>query len=451
MSPATNGASGATDGAVAAASRRRRGETFTRQRAGVATLRYGTAGRGLATRTATRLAPAAGRAGPIPGSEATAALGLAIAAASVAAAVAAPARLHPPRRPGADEAGEPFRAELLARRRPRPTLASMDAFLVAPAKLRGDLVAAEHRVDRVGDVGVDGHPLAIDDLDDDVEGRRRLALEDALLRPPPARLLVAEGHALDPADEVGQGRVEHQVVEVVAVRRADQLDAALGDRPRGLRLELGADLVDDDDLGHVVLDRLDHHLVLERRRPDLHPARLADGRVRDVAVAGDLVRGVDHDDALAHVVGQDARGLAEHRRLADARPAHDQDRLPGLDEVVDDLDRAVDRPADPAGQPDDLAVPVADRADAVERPLDARPVVVTERADVLDDEGEVGLHDLAVEEHHLRIGEACLRPAAEVHDDLDQGGLVRAGRGRAATISGGRAASRASRSSIDSR
>ena len=155
------------------------------------------------------------------------------------------------------------------------------------------------RVDRLGDVGMDGHALAIDDLDDDVERRRRLALEDALLRPPAARLLVAERDALDPADEVGQGRVEHQVVEVVAVRRADELDAALGDGAGGLRLELRADLVDDDDLGHVVLDRLDHHLVLERRRPDLHPAGLADGRMRDVAVAGDLVRRVDDHDPLA--------------------------------------------------------------------------------------------------------------------------------------------------------
>ena len=113
------------------------------------------------------------------------------------------------------------------------------------------------------------------------------------------------------------------------------------------------------------------------------------------------LRGVDDDDALAQVVGEDARGLAEHRRLADARPAHDQDRLPGLDEVVDDLDRAVDGPPDPAGQPDDLAVPVADRADPVERPLDAGPVVVAERADVLDDVGDVGLGDLAIEQHHL--------------------------------------------------
>ena len=111
----------------------------------------------------------------------------------------------------------------------------MDAFLVAPAQLRGDRVAAQQRVDGVGDVAVDGDPLAILDLDDDVERRGRLALEDALLGPPAAGLLVAEGHALDPADQVGQGRVEHQVVEVVAVGGADELDAALGDGPCGLR------------------------------------------------------------------------------------------------------------------------------------------------------------------------------------------------------------------------
>ena len=108
-------------------------------------------------------------------------------------------------------------------------------------------------------------------------------------------------------------------------------------------------------------------------------------------------------------------------------PAHDQDRLPGLDEVVDDLDRPVHGPPDAAGQPDDLAVAVADGADAVERPLDAGAVVVAERADVLDDEGDVGLVDLALEERHLRIREARLRPPAEVHDDLDEGGPVRQG------------------------
>jgi hypothetical protein len=205
---------------------------------------------------------------------------------------------------------------------------------------------------------------------------------------------------------------------------ADQLDAALGDRPGGLRLQLGADLVDDDDLGHVVLDGLDHDLVLHRRRPDLHPAGLADRRVGDVAVARDLVRGVDDDDALAEVVGEDAGGLAEHRRLADAGPAHDEDRTAALDEVADDLDRPVDGPADAARQPDDLAGPVADRRDPVEGPLDPGPIVVAERADVLDHVGDVRLADLALEERDLAIREPRLGPPAEVEDDLDDRLLI---------------------------
>ena len=162
-----------------------------------------------------------------------------------------------------------------------------------------------------------------------------------------------ERHGLDAADQVGQRRVEHQVFERVAVRRADQLHAALGDRARRRGLQLGADLVDDDDLGHVVLDRLDHHRVLHRRRRHLHAPRAADRRVRDVAVAADLVRGVDDDDALAQIVGQHARRLAQHRRLADAGPPQQQDALARLDDVANDVDRAEDGAADAAGEADD--------------------------------------------------------------------------------------------------
>jgi hypothetical protein len=60
----------------------------------------------------------------------------------------------------------------------------------------------------------------------------------------------------------------------------------------------------------------------------------------------------------------------------------------------------------------------------VERPLDPRPVVVAEDADVLDDVGDVGLVDLSLEQRHLAVGEARLRPAAQVEDDLDHVLLV---------------------------
>jgi len=73
------------------------------------------------------------------------------------------------------------------------------------------------------------------------------------------------------------------------VRGADELYAALGDRPRGKCLRLHADLVNDHDLRHVVLDCLDHHGVLHFRCRDLHPARVADRGVGDVTVPRDLV------------------------------------------------------------------------------------------------------------------------------------------------------------------
>ena len=108
--------------------------------------------------------------------------------------------------------------------------------------------AAQEAVDRRRDVVVDGELVLLLDLDDHVEGRRRLALEHRLLRAAPARLLVGERDRLDAADEVRERRVLQQVLERVAVRGGDELHAALGDGARRERLCCGADLVDDDHL-----------------------------------------------------------------------------------------------------------------------------------------------------------------------------------------------------------
>ena len=105
---------------------------------------------------------------------------------------------------------------------------------------------------------------------------------------------------------------------------ADQLHTALSDRSCGDRLSLGADLVDHDHFGHVILDRLDHHKVLPLWRAHLHAARLADCWMRNVAVAGDLVRRVHNHNALAELRGENARRLAEHGGLTNTWAAHDQ-------------------------------------------------------------------------------------------------------------------------------
>jgi len=66
----------------------------------------------------------------------------------------------------------------------------------------------------------------------------------------------------------------------------------------------------------------------------------------------------------------------------------------------------------------------------MERPLDPRPVVVAEQADLVDHAGDVRLGDLAVEQGHLAVREAGLGPAAQVHDHLDEGGPLRQGMDR---------------------
>ena len=143
--------------------------------------------------------------------------------------------------------------------------------------------------------------IAIDDLYDHIEGWWRLTLQHALLRSAAAGLVITERHRLNPADQVGQRWVQHQVVEAVAVGGTNELHAALSNGSCSDRLRLGADLIDHDHLRHMVLNRLNHHQVLALGRAHLHATRLANRWMRNVTVAGDLVRGVHYYNPLAEL------------------------------------------------------------------------------------------------------------------------------------------------------
>ena len=73
------------------------------------------------------------------------------------------------------------------------------------------------------------------------------------------------------------------------MRRTDQLNATFSNGARRNGFSLGADLVNDNHLWHVIFYRLDHHEVLSLWRAHLHPARLPNRWVWDVTVASDLV------------------------------------------------------------------------------------------------------------------------------------------------------------------
>jgi len=145
------------------------------------------------------------------------------------------------------------------------------------------------------------------------------------------------------------------------------------------------------------------------RRGDLHPPRAADPRMWDVAIAGDLIRGIHDDDALPHLVREHARDLSKKGRLADAGTTEEQDAAPGLDDVTDDLHRPVDRAPDAQREADDLAGTVAKGADAVKGPLDARAVVPTELSNARDHESDVLSGHFPLGEDLFASGKAGLR------------------------------------------
>ncbi len=266
--------------------------------------------------------------------------------------------------------------------------------------------------------------IAIDDLDHDVEGRRRLAFENGFLGTASPCLFVRKGDGLNAAHQVGQRRIEHQVFEGITVSGAYQLHTALGDRAGSHRFQLGAYLVDHYHLRHVVFDRLDHYVMLGRGRRNLHATSAPDRGVRDVAIPGNLVAGVNDNDALAKLIGEHPRSLPEQRGFADSRPPQQQHTLARFNQVTDDRDRAIDGPSDPAGKADDLASAITDCRNAMECALDPGSVVVAEIA-------YPAAHKRKVFARHVDVGELDFieletgrwRPP-EIHNDLDQGSVL---------------------------
>src|SRR5260370_41618723 len=95
-----------------------------------------------------------------------------------------------------------------------------------------------------------------------------------------------------------------------------------------------------------------------------------------VAVAADLIGGIDNDDALQFC--QNVSCLAKHCRLADAWRSQDKHALSGFDQILDDVNGSVHCPPNPACQPHDVAPPVAYGRDTVQCPLDSCTVIGVE-------------------------------------------------------------------------
>ena len=163
-------------------------------------------------------------------------------------------------------------------------------------------------------------------------------------------------------------------------------------------------------------------------RRNLHSPGAANGRVRNIAVACDLIAGIDHHDPLVKVVRENARDFAQHRRLADAGASEQQNAFARLDQIANDRDRAVHGAPDAAGETDDIAGSIADRGNAVQRALDTGAIVVAERADPVGDVNEILSRDIDIREQDLLVRVPGFGNPAQIEHDLDQTAAMRLSR-----------------------
>ena len=245
-------------------------------------------------------------------------------------------------------------------------------------------------------------------------------LQHGFLRAAAAGLLIAERHRLNATHQIGEGGVFDQVFDGIAMGRGHEHHATLGNGASRLGFQLGADLVNNDHLGHVVFHGLDHHLVLKLRPGYLHAPGAADGGMGNVAIPSDFIAGVNHHHPLAQVVGQHPGDLAQGGGLAHTRAPHQQQRLAGIEQVAHHGHCAKHCSAHPAGESHDRAGAVADRTDAMQGALNAGTVVAAEAAESLHHCSQVGALQGLIAQGAYLARVAGLGHPAQVEHNLQQ-------------------------------
>tara|TARA_B100000405_G_scaffold31738_1_gene22020 strand:+ start:277 stop:723 length:447 start_codon:yes stop_codon:yes gene_type:complete len=125
----------------------------------------------------------------------------------------------------------------------------------------------------------------------------------------------------------------------------------------------------------VVLNRLDHDLVLLLRACDLHPSGTTNCGVRNITVTSNLIAGVNHHNPALEVIGEDPGNLPECGGLSDTRASHQQQGLTVIQQIANHGHRSKHGPANPTGQANDCTLAVANGTDTMKSALDPSAVV----------------------------------------------------------------------------
>jgi len=178
---------------------------------------------------------------------------------------------------------------------------------------------------------------------------------------------------------------------------------------------LCADFIDDNDFRHVVFHCFNHHGVLHIGCRHLHPSRMSDGRVGDVAVAGNFIRSIDNNDTLMKIICQYPGNFAQHRGFTYAGPAQQQDTFSGFHQVFDDFYRA-ENSARPTRSVSPTILPLRLRMAEMRCKVRSMPAlfIVAETADAGDDILNVFIGHFSLVEDHFPVQKAGFRRSPQV-------------------------------------
>src|SRR6266581_8316424 len=170
-----------------------------------------------------------------------------------------------------------------------------------------------------------------------------------------------------------------------------KLHAAFRNGTRSGSLQFSAYFVNNNNLWHMVLYRFNHYRMLFHSASHLHAARSANTGVRNISISSNFVGGIHNDYTFIGFVRQNTCYFTQQCGFAHTWATKNQDRLTLFDNIADQRNTAEYRSTNAAGQANYFPFAIAQRADAMERTLDASAVVVTKFTNTLDHVFEVGV------------------------------------------------------------
>jgi len=170
----------------------------------------------------------------------------------------------------------------------------------------------------------------------------------------------------------------------------------------------------------VIFNRLDHHLMLKFGPGHLHAPGTTDRWMWNVSITSDFIAGVDHNDPLVQIIGQDTGNFPESCGFAHTGASHQQQRLTAVEQITHDCDCSENGSSNTTGEADHITAAITDGTDAMQCSLDAGTIISTELADPAHHLHKIVALQAATAKFNRTTWIARFRNPTEIEHDLKQ-------------------------------